>query len=70
MKRDRATPPASSTTVVTSTREMVTKLVTNDIPHIQARLSGLETQGKITIALVLGLVLAVVAGAIAVLVGE
>jgi hypothetical protein len=49
---------------------MVTKLVTNDIPHIQARLSGLETQGRITIALVLGLVLAVVGGAIAVLVGE
>ena len=47
-----------------TTRDLVTQLVTNDIPHIQARLSGLETQGKITIALVLGLVLAVVAGAI------
>lgn len=53
-----------------TTRDLVNQLVTNDIPHIQARLSGLETQGKITIALVLGLVLAVVAGAIAVLVGE
>jgi hypothetical protein len=53
-----------------TTRDLVTQLVTNDIPHIQARLSGLETQGKITIALVLGLVLAVVAGAIAVLVGK
>ena len=53
-----------------TTRDLVTQLVTNDIPHIQARLSGLETQGKITIALVLGLVLAVVAGAIAVLAGE
>ena len=53
-----------------TTRDLVTQLVTNDIPHIQARLSGLETQGKITIALVLGLVLAVVGGAIAVLVGE
>ena len=53
-----------------TTRDLVTRLVENDIPHIQARLSGLETQGKITIALVLGLVLAVVAGAIAVLAGE
>jgi len=54
----------------TTTRDLVAQLVTNDIPHIQARLSGLETQGRITIALVLGLVLAVVAGAIAVLAGE
>jgi hypothetical protein len=54
----------------TTTRDLVAQLVTNDIPHIQARLAGLETQGKITIALVLGLVLAVVAGAIAVLAGE
>jgi hypothetical protein len=53
-----------------TTREMVTKLVTNDMPHIQARLAGLETQGRITIALVLGLVLAVVGGAIAVLTGR
>ena len=53
-----------------TTRDLVTRLVENDIPHIQARLAGLETQGRITIALVLGLVLAVVAGAIAVLVGE
>jgi hypothetical protein len=53
-----------------TTRDLVTRLVENDIPHIQARLAGLETQGRITIALVLGLVLAVVAGAIAVLAGE
>ena len=53
-----------------TTREMVTMLITNDIPHIEARLAGLEAQGRITIALVLGLVLAVVAGAIAVAIGE
>ena len=53
-----------------TTRDLVTQLVTNDIPHIQARLAGLETQGRITISLVLGLVLAVVAGAIAVLAGR
>jgi len=53
-----------------TTREMVTMLITNDIPHIQARLAGLEAQGKITMALVLGLVLAVVGGAIAVAIGE
>ena len=53
-----------------TTREMVTMLITNDIPHIQARLAGLEAQGNITMALVLGLVLAVVGGAIAVAIGE
>jgi len=53
-----------------TTREMVTMLITSDIPHIQARLAGLEAQGKITMALVLGLVLAVVGGAIAVAIGE
>jgi len=53
-----------------TTREMVTMLITNDIPHIEARLAGLEAQGKITMALVLGLVLAVVGGAIAVAIGE
>ena len=53
-----------------TTREMVTMLITNDIPHIQARLAGLEAQGKITMALLLGLVLAVVGGAIAVAIGE
>ena len=44
------------------------QLVSNDIPHIQARLTGLEVQGRITIALVLGLMVAVVAGAISVLI--
>lgn len=53
-----------------STEEMVRQLVYNDIPHIQLRLERLEVQGHITIALVLGLILAVVAGAIAVLVGR
>ena len=53
-----------------TTRDLVNQLVTNDIPHIQARLAGLEAQGKITMALVLGLVLAVVGGAIAVAIGE
>lgn len=50
--------------------EMVQQLVSNDIPHIQARLAGLETQGRITIALVVGLILAVVAGAVSVLAGR
>jgi len=49
--------------------EMVQQLVTNDVPHIEARLAGLEVQGRITIALVVGLILAVVAGAVSVLVG-
>jgi hypothetical protein len=49
--------------------EMVQQLVTNDVPHIEARLAGLEVQYRITIALVVGLILAVVAGAVSVLVG-
>ena len=49
--------------------EMVQQLVTNDVPHIEARLAGLEVQSRITIALVVGLILAVVAGAVSVLVG-
>ena len=53
-----------------SVEEMLHRLLTNDMPHIQARLFGLEAQGRITIALVLGLILAVVAGAISVLVGR
>ena len=53
-----------------SLEEMVRQLLTNDIPHIQARLSGLEAQGRITIALVVGLILAVVAGAVSVLIGR
>jgi len=53
-----------------SVEEMLHRLLINDMPHIQARLSGLEAQGRITIALVLGLILAVVAGAISVLVGR
>ncbi len=52
-----------------SVEDMVRQLLTNDIPHIQARLSGLEAQGRITIALVVGLILAVVAGAISILAG-
>ena len=52
-----------------SVEEMLHRLMTNDIPHIQARLSGLEAQGRITIALVVGLILAVVAGAISILAG-
>tara|TARA_Y100000310_G_scaffold134590_1_gene133510 strand:+ start:1193 stop:1342 length:150 start_codon:yes stop_codon:yes gene_type:complete len=47
---------------------MLHRLITNDIPHIQARLSGLEAQGRITITLVVGLILAVVAGAVTVLI--
>jgi len=47
----------------------LSKLIVNDIPHIQARLSSLETQGKITIALVIGLILAVFAGGISVIIG-
>ena len=50
--------------------DMVQQLISNDVPHIQARLEGLEVQGRITIALVLGLLLAVVAGAVSVLVGR
>ena len=53
-----------------SLEEMVQQLVTNDVPHIQARLVGLEVQGRVTIALVLGLMLAVVAGAVSVLIGR
>ena len=53
-----------------SVEEMVRQLAYNDVPHIQARLTGLEVQGRITIALVLGLILAVVAGAVSVLVGR
>ena len=50
--------------------DLVQQLISNDMPHIQARLAGLEVQGRITIALVLGLILAVVAGAVSVLVGR
>jgi len=53
-----------------SVEEMVYQLVTNDMPHIQVRLTSLEAQSKITIALVVGLILAVVAGAISVLAGR
>jgi hypothetical protein len=49
---------------------MVHRLITNDVPHIQARLTGLEAQGRITIALVLGLILVVVGGAIGVLIKD
>ena len=52
-----------------SVEEMLHRLMTNDIPHIQARLTGLEAQGRITIALVVGLILAVMAGAVTVLLG-
>ena len=51
-----------------SLEEMVHRLITNDVPHIQARLTGLEVQGRIAIALVLGLMVAVVAGAISILI--
>ena len=53
-----------------STEEMVRQILFNDIPHIQLRLERLEVQGHITIALVRGLILAVLAGAIAVLFGR
>jgi hypothetical protein len=53
-----------------SVEEMLHRLTTNDIPHIQARLSGLEAQGRVTIALVVGLILCVVAGAVSVLIGR
>jgi hypothetical protein len=53
-----------------SVEEMVYQLISNDMPHIQARLASLESQSKITIALVVGLILAVVAGAISVLIGR
>tara|TARA_R100001086_G_scaffold163765_1_gene88344 strand:- start:377 stop:547 length:171 start_codon:yes stop_codon:yes gene_type:complete len=53
-----------------SLEDMVRTLATNDIPHIQARLSGLEAQSRMTIALVIGLILAVVAGAVSVMVGR
>ena len=46
--------------------ELVRKIAYNDLPHIQSRLTGLEAQGKITISLVIGLILAVVAAAVAV----
>ena len=52
-----------------SVEEMLHRLMTNDLPHIQARLAGLEAQGRIIIALVVGLILAAVAGAVSVLVG-
>ena len=52
-----------------SVEEILHRLVTNDLPHISARLAGLEAQGRITIALVVGLILAVVAGAVTVLLG-
>ena len=60
----------SNPVMTASLEEMVRTLATNDIPHIQARLSGLEAQSRITIALVIGLILAVVAGAISVMVGR
>ena len=53
-----------------SVEEMLHRLLTNDMPHIQARLSGLEAQGRVTIALVVGLILCVVAGAVSVLIGR
>ena len=52
-----------------SVEEMLHRLMTNDLPHISARLAGLEAQGRITIALVVGLILAVMAGAVTVLLG-
>ena len=52
-----------------SVEEMLHRLLTNDMPHIQARLSGLEAQGRVTIAMVVGLILCVVAGAVSILVG-
>jgi hypothetical protein len=56
--------------VMRTLEDMVQQLISNDVPHIQARLAGLEVQSRITIALVLGLILAVVAGAVSVLVGR
>ena len=49
--------------------ELVRKIAYNDLPHIQSRLTGLEAQGKITISLVIGLILAVVAAATTVVIG-
>tara|TARA_Y100000296_G_scaffold50726_1_gene58183 strand:- start:259 stop:426 length:168 start_codon:yes stop_codon:yes gene_type:complete len=48
--------------------DMVQRIMTNDLPHIQARLSVLEIQGRITIALILIVLGAVISGAISVLV--
>ena len=50
--------------------DMVNQIITNDLPHIQARLTGLEAQGRITLALVVGLIMVVVAGGLSVLVGR
>ena len=47
----------------------IARLMSTDIPHIQARLSSLETQGKITLMLVIGLVLSVIGGGISVIIG-
>tara|TARA_R100000501_G_C2528995_1_gene52773 strand:- start:95 stop:271 length:177 start_codon:yes stop_codon:yes gene_type:complete len=53
-----------------SLEEMVRILVTNDIPHIQARLASLETLGRLTFALVCVVLAAMLAGAVAILVGR
>jgi hypothetical protein len=53
-----------------SLEEMVRLLVTNDIPHIQARLASLETLGRLTFALVCVVLAAMLAGAVAILVGR
>ena len=50
--------------------KLVRRIAYNDLPHIQSRLTGLEAQGKIMISLVIGLILAVVAAAVAVLIGR
>lgn len=50
--------------------DMVNQIMTNDLPHIQARLAGLETQGRITMALVVGVIMAVVAGSVGIIIGN
>lgn len=50
--------------------DMVNQIMTNDLPHIQARLAGLETQGRITMALVVGVIMAVVAGSVGIIIGK
>jgi hypothetical protein len=52
-----------------SWEESLADLERQEILCILARLAGLETQGRITIALLLGVILAVVAGAVSVLLG-
>tara|TARA_Y100000310_G_scaffold4591_1_gene5485 strand:- start:907 stop:1074 length:168 start_codon:yes stop_codon:yes gene_type:complete len=55
---------------VKNLEELVQRIAYNDLPHIQAKLSAVEAQGRITLALVVGLIMVVMAGGLTVLFGR